>query len=154
MPTAPPIASPRVRSISDLLDGHARQHGRLIEILHELQDAVGYLRREDLLQVAHGLGLPPGRVLGVATFYPHFHLAAPARHRCAVCIGTACAVNGAAATGAILAVRLAGVSPALLSWELVSCVGACGVAPVVIYDGIAAARQNSRQVLACVEAWI
>lgn len=140
--------------MADLLNGHEWQRGRLIEILHELQDAVGYLRRDDLLQVAHGLGLPAGRVLGVATFYPHFHLAAPARHRCAVCIGTACAVHGAAATGSLLAARLAGVPAAQLSWELVSCVGACGVAPVVIYDGIAAARQTSRQVLARVEAWI
>lgn len=142
--------SPAVEAV---LDAHDRQPDRLIEVLHELQDSAGFLGRDDLRQVAHGMGLPPGRLLGVATFYPHFRLSAPPRHRCAVCVGTACSLNGAAATCAVLATRLAGVPPAQCSWEVVSCVGACGVAPVVLYDGVIAARQTASQTLAKLEAW-
>ena len=124
-----------------------------MEVLHELQDAAGFLRREDLLAVAHGLGIPAGRVMGVATFYPHFCLSPPPRHRCVVCVGTACSVRGNAATLAVLAARLAGVPPGEIRSEVVSCIGACGVAPVVLYDGVVAARQSAAEVLARVAAW-
>ena len=148
--TPPPRAA---GSVPELLAAHERRPDRLIELLHELQDAVGYLRREDLLAVAHGLGLPVGEVLGVATFYPHFRLVAPPRHRCAVCVGAACSLHGAAATCSALAARWTKVPPERWRWEVVSCVGACGVAPVVLYDGVATARQSAPSALARVEAW-
>lgn len=151
----PPAASPRpsLGSVSGLLDAYSRQPERLLEVLHELQATVGFLRPEDLRAVAQGLGVPAGRVLGVATFYPHFRLTPPPRHRCAVCVGTACSIHGAAATGAVLAARLTDVPSDRIAWEQVSCVGACGVAPVVVYDGVVAARQSAPEVLARVETW-
>jgi NADH:ubiquinone oxidoreductase subunit E len=84
--------------------------------------------------------LPLSRVQGVASFYHLFRLQAPSAHRCAVCLGTACFVRGAADLATRLESRLgvrldeAGSSA---DWALqhVSCLGACGQAPVLVVDG-------------------
>jgi NADH:ubiquinone oxidoreductase subunit E len=120
-----------------------RHHGRgdaLIEVLHQVQEIHGYLPRSALRQVARGLRLPLSRVYGVASFYHLFRLELPSLHRCAVCLGTACFVRGgadlAAALEARLGVRLDG-DPNPGGWALqhVSCLGACGQAPVLVVDG-------------------
>lgn len=120
-----------------------QQGGRgdaLIEVLHQVQELEGYLSPASLRQVAQGLGLPLSRVQGVASFYHLFRLEPPTPHRCAVCLGTACFVKGGAdlakALERHLGVRLddaAGNG----TWALqhVSCVGACGQAPVLVVDG-------------------
>ena len=105
-----------------------------------MQERHGYLPRPVLRQVARGLRLPLSRVYGVATFYHLFRLEAPSAHRCAVCLGTACFVRGGAELAALLAGRLA-VRPdgpaSSAGWTLasVSCLGACGQAPVLVVDG-------------------
>jgi NADH:ubiquinone oxidoreductase subunit E len=126
------------------IDRVVRRHGgradALIEVLHQVQEIHGYLPRASLLQVARGLRLPPSRVYGVASFYHLFRLEAPTAHRCAVCLGTACFVKGGADLAALLEERL-GVpldDPAGDgTWALqhVSCLGACGQAPVLVVDG-------------------
>ena len=125
-----------------------RQGGRadaLIEVLHQVQELHGYLPTEALQQVARHLQLPLSRVQGVATFYHLFRLTPPTAHRCAVCLGTACYVNGGADLAQELEVRL-GVrldEPAGNgTWALqhVSCLGACGQAPVLVVDGVMITR--------------
>lgn len=125
-----------------------QQGGRgdaLIEVLHQVQELEGYLSPGALRQVARGLGLPLSRVQGVASFYHLFRLEAPTPHRCAVCLGTACFVKGGAdlarALERHLGVRLddaAGNG----NWALqhVSCLGACGQAPVLVVDGVMETR--------------
>ena len=120
-----------------------QQRGRpdaLIEVLHQVQELYGYLPAEALAQVARELKLPLSRVHGVASFYHLFRLEAPTAHRCAVCLGTACFVKG----GAELAQRLERRLGVRLddtagngTWALehVSCLGACGQAPVLVVDG-------------------
>jgi NADH:ubiquinone oxidoreductase subunit E len=120
-----------------------RQGGRadaLIEVLHQVQEIHGYLPRQALEQVARGLRLPLSRVHGVASFYHLFHLEPPTAHRCAVCLGTACFVRGGADLAAHLEERLglklddpAGNGVWML--QHVSCLGACGQAPVLVVDG-------------------
>jgi NADH:ubiquinone oxidoreductase subunit E len=113
----------------------------LIEVLHQVQEIHGYLPREALLQVARQLHLPLSRVHGVASFYHLFRLEPPSAHRCAVCLGTACFVKGGADLVRHLEERL-GVrldDPAGNGqWTLqhVSCLGACGQAPVLVVDGV------------------
>lgn len=125
-----------------------RQGGRadaLIEVLHQVQELDGYLPPAALDQVARELRLPLSRVLGVASFYHLFRLEPPTAHRCAVCLGTACYVNGGADLARELEARL-GVrldDPAGNGqWALqhVSCLGACGQAPVMVVDGTMATR--------------
>ena len=127
--------------IARLIRRQGCQGDGLIEVLHQVQEIHGYLPKPALLQVARALRLPLSRVYGVASFYHLFRLQAPATHRCAVCLGTACFVRG----GGRLAVGLQRRLGLALNqtrddgaWALeqLSCIGACGQAPVLVLDGV------------------
>jgi bidirectional [NiFe] hydrogenase diaphorase subunit len=130
----------------------------LIEVLHVAQQLWGHLPRAVLAHVARELRLPPSRVVGVATFYNLFTLAPRGEHTCTVCLGTACWVK---ASGEILAglEREAGVAAGATSadgrvtLEVARCVGACGIGPVVVYDGEVAGRQEPGAALRRVRGW-
>jgi NADH:ubiquinone oxidoreductase subunit E len=127
-------------AIDRLLRRHRGRADALIEVLHQVQEIHGHLPQAALRQVARGLRLPLSRVYGVASFYHLFRLEAPSRHRCAVCLGTACFVRGGADLAAALEERLGtrlDGPPSPGGWALqhVSCLGACGQAPVLVVDG-------------------
>ena len=103
----------------------------LIERLHAVQQAHGYLPQTELQRLAVAMARPLSEVMGVASFYHLFRLDPPPPHRCVVCRGTACFVRGAERLEAAL--RQRGVA-----FETSSCVGACGQAPVLVCDGAAA----------------
>jgi NADH:ubiquinone oxidoreductase subunit E len=118
---------------------HARREA-LIPILQEVQETCGYLSQEAILRIAAHLELPASKVYGVATFYNQFRFQAPGRHRILVCRGTACHVKGSAAVlDAIcrsLKVQPGGTTKdGEFSVEVVACIGACGLAPVIAVDG-------------------
>ncbi|MFM7361249.1 MAG: NAD(P)H-dependent oxidoreductase subunit E [Cyanobium sp.] len=141
---ADPAADPAGRRIEQVIRRARGQADALIEVLHQVQEIHGYLPRPALEQVARGLRLPLSRVQGVASFYHLFRLQPPSAHRCAVCLGTACFVRGGAELAAQLERRLgvplvaagSATAPAA-DWTLenVSCLGACGQAPVLVVDG-------------------
>ena len=113
----------------------------LIEILHTAQDLFGCLEHDVLFYIAHHLRLPPSRVYGVATFYHFFTLKPKGKHTCVVCTGTACYVKRASQL--LKAVEVAtGVQPGettpdgSLSLLTARCLGTCGLAPVVVMDGV------------------
>ena len=125
--------------ISRLVRLQAGRQDALIEVLHAVQLRHGYLPKAALRQVALELQLPLSRVYGVASFYHLFQLQPPTVHRCSVCLGTACFVRG----GEALLHRLSGLlglapdQRALNGrWglERLSCVGACGQAPLLLID--------------------
>ena len=128
------------RRIARLIRRQGLQGDGLIEVLHQVQKLYGYLPKPALLQVARALRLPLSRVYGVASFYHLFRLQVPAAHRCAVCLGTACFVRGGGRLAVGLQRRL-GLELDQASrdgrWALerVSCLGACGQAPVMVLDG-------------------
>ncbi|SBO43417.1 NAD(P)H-dependent oxidoreductase subunit E [Cyanobium sp. NIES-981] len=131
--------------ISRIVRGQGGRADALIEVLHRVQELMGYLSQPALEQVARELQLPLSRVYGVASFYHLFRLQAPSAHRCAVCLGTACFVKGGAELAALLERRLAlrlGDPAGNGTWALepVSCLGACGQAPVLVVDGQLEAR--------------
>jgi bidirectional [NiFe] hydrogenase diaphorase subunit len=112
----------------------------LIEALHGVQDAFGYLDEEAMTFVADSLDVPLSKVFGVATFYHLFSLKPQGRHTCVVCTGTACYIKGAGAIIEGLEQRFA-VKPGettadkALSVMSARCVGACGLAPAIVIDG-------------------
>jgi bidirectional [NiFe] hydrogenase diaphorase subunit len=121
------------------------QQDALIEVLHTAQEAFGYLEPDLLVYVARQLKLPLSWVYGVATFYHFFNLKPQGRHTCVVCMGTACYIKG---TPAILE-RLEkehGIKPGEttpdgeLSVLAARCVGSCGLAPAVVFDGEVAGK--------------
>ena|ERR1035438_728786 len=124
----------------------ARNHysgDALIEILHAAQELYGYLSKPLLKTVARKLKLPPSRVLGVASFYHLFRLAPPSKHTAVVCLGTACWAAG----GSDLMDTLEHHCGRKPDWTLESgrCVGSCGLAPNVVYDGETLGRVTVQQ---------
>lgn len=131
----------------------------LIEILHGVQELFGHLRPDVLHYVARALKLPPSRVYGVATFYHFFSLTPPGRHTCVICTGTACFVKGADAMLAAVETRLGIMAGRTtpdgeISLLTVRCLGACGPAPIAVYDGQVAAHQTPATVVDRVKGWM
>ena len=112
----------------------------LIPILQEIQERQGYLSREAVVEVGKRLGLPTSKIFGVATFYNQFRFQPQGRFHIQVCRGTACHVKGSAAVLDALKRELnveAGQTTrdGLFSLEVVACIGACGLAPVISVNG-------------------
>lgn len=112
----------------------------LIPILQEVQEAAGYISHDSVLKIGRHLGLPASKIFGVATFYNQFRFQPPGKFHVQVCRGTACHVKGSA--GVLEAVkRTLKINPGqtsrdgLFSLEVVACIGACGLAPVICVNG-------------------
>jgi bidirectional [NiFe] hydrogenase diaphorase subunit len=146
-----------------ILDTHVKRHQHkpdaLIEVLHKAQELFGYLENDLLLYIAHQLKLPPSRVYGVATFYHFFTLKPKGAHTCVVCLGTACYVKGA--DKLISAIENhAHIKPGettadhQLSLLTARCIGACGIAPAVVYDNTVTPRQTPESVLEHIKKWV
>ncbi len=136
---------------------HYRQDA-LIEILHKAQEAFGYLEPDILAYVAHALKLPLSRVYGVATFYHLFSLKPSGKHTCVVCLGTACYVKGSdkvlAALQQELGIKSGETTPdKQVSLLYARCLGACGIAPAVVFDGEVSGKQMPDNVLEKIKNW-
>lgn len=138
---------------------HQFKHEALIEVLHKAQELFGYLEEDLLLFIAYRLRLPASRVYGVATFYHFFTLKPPGKHTCVVCMGTACYVKGAdrvlAAVEAETKIRAGETTPDKeVSLMTARCIGACGIAPAVIYDGTVTPRQTPESAVKKLKGWL
>jgi NADH-quinone oxidoreductase subunit E len=126
--------------VCSILDKHERRAARLIPILQEVQEEYRYLPAEVMTFVATALNLPPARVYGVATFYAHFTLEPKGKHVIRVCDGTACHVKQSEPLLRALQQKLGLTdtkrtsSDMLFTLEVVSCLGACGLAPVMVLN--------------------
>src|SRR5512143_3650317 len=146
-----------------ILEAHIKKHqfkqDALIEVLHKAQELFGYLEDDLLLSIAYELKLPASRVYGVATFYHFFTLKPQGAHTCVVCLGTACYVKGAnkvlAAVEQRAGIKAGETTPdKQLSLLTARCIGACGIAPAVVYDGTVTPRQTPEATLEKVKGWI
>ena len=146
-----------------ILEAHIKKHqfkqDALIEVLHKAQELFGFLEDDLLLFIAYRLKLQTSRVYGVATFYHFFTLKPKGRHTCVVCMGTACYVKGADKVLAAVEQK-AGIkagettTDGQVSLLTARCIGACGLAPAVVYDGVVTARQTPEMVLGQVKGWM
>lgn len=140
-----PTQDKRWRLVQAEMRKHGNAHSALIQTLHAVQDAYGYLDPETLERVAANLRLPLSKVWGVATFYQHFRMKPAGKHTCVLCTGTACYIKGAGelqrAVEEYFKVKLGGTTEdGELSFLSARCVGACGLAPVVVVDGEAVGK--------------
>jgi bidirectional [NiFe] hydrogenase diaphorase subunit len=158
---APPATrgDKRWKMLEATIKRYQYQQDALIEILHKAQELFGYLEKDVLIYIAHTLKLPPSQVYGVATFYHLFSLAPSGVHTCVVCTGTACYVKGAQAILANLensAHLQAGKTSAdgQVSLLTARCLGACGIAPAVVFDGTVLGNQTPASVLENIKGWL
>jgi bidirectional [NiFe] hydrogenase diaphorase subunit len=146
-----------------IVEATARRHGRephaLIETLHTVQECFGYLDDAALKFVALTLRLPMSRVYGAATFYHFFTLKPKGKHTCVICTGTACYIKGAPALLSAIE-KGYGVKPGEttpdneLSVLTARCLGSCGLAPAVVFDGAVLGKIGAANLLARVEKGI
>ncbi|WP_341529346.1 bidirectional hydrogenase complex protein HoxE [Nostoc sp. UHCC 0302] len=149
----------RFKMLDATIKRYQYQQDALIEILHKAQELFGYLEKDVLIYVAHNLKLPPSRVYGVATFYHLFSLAPNGVHTCVVCTGTACYVKGAQAilTNVENSAHIhAGETSAdgQISLLTARCLGACGIAPAVVFDGTVLGNQTPESVCVRIKGWL
>ena len=109
-------------------------------VMHKAQEIYGYLPVEVQTVIAEKLGVPLAEVYGVATFYSQFSLQPKGKHRISVCLGTACYVKGSDKILEVLEkelkIKCGECTPdGKFSIESCRCVGACGLAPVMVIDG-------------------
>ncbi len=127
--------------VSEIVDKHGNARENLIQILHDLQDASGdhSLHREDLEDLAGIMGLSVSDIVGTASFYTMFSLQPRGRHIIRVCVSPPCHIMGddniLAAVRDKLGVELGETTAdRMFTFESSSCLGACGVAPVLSID--------------------
>lgn len=149
----------RFKILEVFMKKHQFRHDALIEVLHKAQELFGYLEDDLLLFVAHKLKLPPSRVHGVATFYHFFQMKPRGQHACVVCMGTACYVKGAdkviESLEQDLGIKAGETTPdSKVSLMTARCIGACGLAPAVVYDNAVTARQTPETAKAKILEWM
>jgi bidirectional [NiFe] hydrogenase diaphorase subunit len=157
-PSPPSTHDARLEQVDAAARRQRYRPDALLEVLRVAQQTYGYLPLDVLWHVARQLKLPPSRVYGVATFYHLFTLSPRGAHTCVVCLGTACHIQGGPRIVQALE-RGTGVpagqtsTDGRLSLGTSRCLGACGVAPTVIYDGQIAARQTAETAMHRVQSW-
>ncbi|MCB5228639.1 MAG: NAD(P)H-dependent oxidoreductase subunit E [Candidatus Cloacimonetes bacterium] len=126
--------------VMEILDRYDRCETKIIPILQAVQEEYRYLPQEVLTFIATSLGVSPARLYGVATFYSHFSLEPKGKHILKMCDGTACHVRGSTAVIDAIRDRLKlsdkkiTTDDMMYTFETVSCLGACGLAPVLVVD--------------------
>lgn len=131
------LSENKVNELIKLCEAYGNQPGELINILHKAQDTFGYLPREVQEIIARQLGIPVSKVYGVVTFYSFFTMTPKGEHPISVCMGTACYVRGAEKVldefKRVLGINVGETtSDGKYSLSSLRCVGACGLAPVVL----------------------
>jgi len=139
-----------VQKLDDYIDSLTRKKENLIAILHYAQEIFGYLPDNVQWHIAQKLDIPSAKVYGVVSFYSFFTMIPRGEHVVRVCTGTACFVRGSAKLKEELENQLkikAGETTPdnLFTLETLRCVGACGLAPVMIVDGHVHGCMNNAQ---------
>lgn len=133
------------------IDSIEEREGALISILHKSQELFGYLPQEVQLHIARKLDIPAAKVNGVVTFYSYFSEEPKGEHVVSLCMGTACFVRGAEDIlqefEGKLKIKAGETTPdGRFTLDVLRCVGACGLAPVVTIDGRVHGRVRKEQV--------
>lgn len=141
----------KYRMLDEYIEGLDEWQGALISILHKAQEIFGYLPKEVQLHISRKIDIPAAKVNGVVTFYSYFNEHPRGEHIISVCLGTACFVRGAEGILNELEERLkikAGqtTKDGKFTIDALRCVGACGLAPVVIVDGKVYGRVKPGQI--------
>ncbi|HOJ60305.1 MAG TPA: bidirectional hydrogenase complex protein HoxE [bacterium] len=156
---SPPSEDNRWKMVTAAMRKHGFKAHSLIETLHTVQEVFGYLDETAFHYIAAALRVPLSQVYGVATFYHFFNLKPPGEHTCVLCTGTACFIKGVPeilkAVQDHMRLQLGETTPdnkvSLLSAR---CVGACGLAPVAVFDGEVAGNLTPADVVNRMQRWM
>jgi len=138
-PEHPDITTEMWSQIDKIIADNKSVPGSIIGVLRECQDVVGWLPVELIDYISDGLNLSRSEVFGIVSFYSLFSLTPKGRHRIKVCMGTACYVKGIKEVISRIDNQYqvkegCTTEDRRFSLEAVRCLGACGLAPVVVVD--------------------
>lgn len=125
--------------LNEIIAAHKGQPGATMPVLQAAQEIFGYLPEEVQIMVAESMDIPLSEVYGVATFYAQFNLNPKGKYQVSLCLGTACYVKGAADVLTAIEKKL-GITPGSItpdgkfSLDACRCIGACGLAPVMMIN--------------------
>ena len=141
----------QIKTIQDICKSFGNQAGELINVLHKTQEVFGYLPAEVQQVIAGELNISEAKVYGVVTFYAFFTMKPKGKHKISVCMGTACYVRGAEKVvdelKKDLKINVGEVTPdGKFSLDCLRCVGACGLAPVLMVGEKVYGRVEAHQV--------
>ncbi len=144
----------REERMEKLLDHYRGESGKLIPVLQEVQEIFGYLPSDVIQKVSGALRISSSEIYGVATFYGQFHLAPRGKNIIKVCTGTACHVRGGGKILEAIRKRL-GLAEGIMTTDdqqftldPVACLGACGMAPVMMVNDDVYGRLQAKDVSA------
>lgn len=155
---SPPSNDKRWKMVAAAMRRHGHASNSLIESLHAVQEVFGYLDEDAFQFVASTLRVPLSKVYGVATFYHFFNMKPQGEHTCVICTGTACYIKGVPDILKALDAKF-GLKPGettddnKVSLMTARCVGACGLAPVVVFDGQVKGHVTPDDAVKQIEAW-
>lgn len=146
------------KALYAVIDEHKSDPGALMPIMQKAQDIYGYLPIEVQDMIAKAMNIPLEKVYGVSTFYSQFALNPKGKYRISVCLGTACYVKGSGAVfdaiQNILGIKGGEITTdGRFSLSDCRCVGACGLAPVMminddVYGRLSGDEKELREILA------
>jgi NADH:ubiquinone oxidoreductase subunit E len=151
MARARKITKVDLKKIDDIITSYREQKWGLIPLLHDVQQAVGYIPPESIPHIAGGLGLFPSQVQGVISFYTQFYTEPRGRNIVRVCRGTACHVRGGKTILKLVKQELGldegETSPDLeYTLETVACIGVCALAPNIVINQETHGNLNPKKV--------
>jgi len=127
-------------TVCEILDRYEKNPNKLIPILQDIQEQYSYLPEDIMTFVSTALGISSSTVYGVATFYSHFTLEPKGKYIIKVCDGTACHVKKSDLLLDVIEKELGlhknkkTTDDGLFTLETVACLGACGLAPVLVIN--------------------
>lgn len=129
----------RLEKAKEIINNYKDVRGGLMPVLQQIQNIYGYLPEDVLKMVSDELNTPMSEIYGVATFYSFFSLKPKGEHIIRVCLGTACYVKGAQLIidklSSDLNVEVGDTTKdGKFTLEATRCLGACGLAPVMMID--------------------
>ncbi len=145
--------------LREVIARHKGEPGATMPVMQEAQDIYGYLPEEVQIMIAEGLGIPLSEVYGISSFYAQFTHNPKGEIQISVCLGTACYVKG---SGAVLervckkiGCKAGEITPdGKFSIDATRCVGACGLAPVMIVNGDVYGRMTPDDVEAIIDGYV
>ena len=146
-----PSGDERYSAIDRTMKQYKFEKDALLEVLNAAQESFGYLSEDLLIYISHQLKVPLSRIYGVATFYHMFTFSPLGEHNCIICTGTACHVKGSERIVLALSEAFeinAGdtTSDGLFSLTTARCLGSCGLAPVIVFDGQVSGKETPESV--------
>ena len=152
------LSEEKINKIKEICELFDNESGELINVLHQTQNAFGYLPAEVQEVIAHQLNVSTAHVYGVVTFYSYFTMIPKGRFPISICTGTACYVRGAEKVleefKRQLKITVGETTPdGKFSLSCLRCVGACGLAPVILVGEKVYGRVSPDGVKAILDAY-